>query len=156
MHLVLYAIHVIVYWNVLLFRDKHFDIKWVDKTHAIGIFSNQEIGTVSYFKNKNLCIVSYRVMLLQITSVWFRSSPVCITTDTTVTWICSGRKLNFLLTLYVLAVAENHLFALFSTDLVSGFCSIWHSRSYKCRCCLNTFSLHSLVSFRLWQNSACC
>lgn len=26
------------------FRDKHFDIKWVDKTHAIGIFSNQEIA----------------------------------------------------------------------------------------------------------------
>ena len=36
---------VVVVVVITLFRDKHFDIKWVDKTHAIGIFSTQEIGT---------------------------------------------------------------------------------------------------------------
>jgi len=30
------------------FRDKHFNIKWVDRTHALGVFSNQEIGTFLY------------------------------------------------------------------------------------------------------------
>jgi len=38
------------------FRDKHFNIKWVDKTHALGVFSNQEIGISIY-----ICVYKYNV-----------------------------------------------------------------------------------------------